>query len=98
MPRVQSGQALLFETPVPARNRRPRSTQLDLDLIPTLSVGQCQNQSGPEDIARWQRSRLRPSDQILTMLLAQFGHSMIASHINMTMQTSIGNEMTGTVH
>jgi hypothetical protein len=72
--------------------------QLDFDLIPALPVGQSQYQAGPEDIARRQCSRLRPADQLFAMFLAQFGHSMIASHTNETTQTSNGNEMIGTVH
>src|SRR5689334_15464618 len=58
--------------------------QLDLDLGPTLPLGQCQHQARAEDIARRQCSRLRPVGQLFSLLFAQFGHSMIASHINMT--------------
>src|SRR5437868_298877 len=98
MPRIQPRHPMLFEAPLPARNRWPRSMQFAFDLIPTLPVGQCQHQARSEDITRRQCSRLRPASQFFAMLLAQFGHSMIASHIIVTTETSIGNEMTGTVH
>jgi len=72
--------------------------QLDFDLVPTLPIGQRQHQARPEDIAGGQGSRLRPAGQLLAMFCTEFGHSVIASHINETPPTSIGYEMTGTVH
>ena len=55
-------------------------------------------EASAEDIASRQGSRLRPVDQLFTLRFAQFGHSMIASHIYWTTPTSIGYEMIGTVH
>lgn len=79
--RLQTGDALLFETSLPARYRWPRRLQLYFDLAPRFALGQGQQQSGAKDVAGWKCSRLRTAEELLTLLFGYFRHSMKASHI-----------------